>query len=345
MSSIIKILIGTYTEDSSSKGIYLYSFNQENADFIEVGSINSINPSFQYLSEDKKHFYSLNELDNGKQSVISYMINDDNKITKLTEISTDYKGQSGAHPCNLLVFKNYLISSNYTGGSFTLYQINSNTKELIKSCQYFSYSEKSHFHCAILSPDKKYIFISDLGCDIIHRFTITDNDSVPLTEHKIVYEYKNKTQAGPRHMVFSKDGLFLYVLCELDDLLSVFKYKNGDIKHIESLKAYDCDGRGSADIHFSKDGEFLYTSHRLKGDGISIFKVDKKEGKLNKIGFVKTGIHPRNFNISPNGKYLLCGCRDSNVIEIYELNNNDGSLKKIDKEIKIPKPSCIQFIY
>ena len=343
MSEDLKMLIGTYTENSSSKGIYLYSFNQNNSESKEISTILAGNPSFLAISENKTNFYSVNEYNTGKQAVSSFLLHN-NEMTKLKEIPCDFEGKSGADPCNLLLFNDYLISSNYTGGSFTLFEIDSGSKDLTKAIQYFSFSEKSHFHCAVLLPDKKYIFISDLGEDKIHRFTISDNNKTPLINHKIAYEYKNENQAGPRHMIFSQDGKFLYVLCELDDLLSVFSYNDGEINHIQTIKAYDGEGKGSADIHFSKDGKFLYTSHRLKKDGISIFKVNKESGKVKNTGYVETGIHPRNFNITPNGKYLLCACRDSNVIEIYEINNENGNLTKIDKKIEIDKPVCIKFI-
>ena len=344
MSEVLKMLIGTYTENSSSKGIYLYSFDQNNAESKEIATIMAGNPSFLAILENKQNFYSVNEFNTGKQAISSYIVNDNNTISKLNEISCDFNGKSGADPCNILLFNNYALTSNYTGGSFTLFEIDEITKKLKQSIQFFSFSEKSHFHCAILSPDKKYIFISDLGEDKIHRFTISNNKDTPLTNHKISYEYKNQNQAGPRHMIFSQDGKFLYVLCELDDLLSVFSYNDGEITHIETIKAYDGEGKGSADIHFSKDGNFLYTSHRLKKDGISIFKINKENGKFEKKGFIETGIHPRNFNITPNGKYLLCACRDSNVIEIYEINKENGNLIKIDKTIEIVKPVCIKFI-
>ena len=41
MSDEIRILVGTYTEQSSSKGIYLYSFNQNNADSKEISTVMS----------------------------------------------------------------------------------------------------------------------------------------------------------------------------------------------------------------------------------------------------------------------------------------------------------------
>ena len=344
MTEEIKLLIGTYTEESNSKGVYLYSFNEKTGESKELDTEMSGNPSFVLLSEDNQYFYSVNEFNTGKQGVSSYSIKD-NKITKLNELSCDFNGKSGADPCNLLLHKNFLISSNYTGGSFTVFDIDESSKQLKKSIQYFSYSDKSHIHCAILTPDKKYIFFTDLGADKIHRFTISENKETPLIDHKIVYEYKNETQAGPRHMIFSKDGNFFYVICELDDLLSIFNYKDGEINHIETIKAYDGEGKGSADIHFSNDGNFLYTSHRLKKDGISIFKVDKNKGTVQKIGYQETGIHPRNFGITPNGKYLLCACRDSNLIQIYEIDQDKGFLTNIHKDIVIDKPVCVKFLY
>ena len=344
MTEEIKLLIGTYTEESNSKGVYLYSFNEKTGESKELDTEMSGNPSFVLLSEDNQYFYSVNEFNTGKQGVSSYSIKD-NKITKLNELSCDFNGKSGADPCNLLLHKNFLISSNYTGGSFTVFDIDESSKQLKKSIQYFSYSDKSHIHCAILTPDKKYIFFTDLGADKIHRFTISENKETPLIDHKIVYEYKNETQAGPRHMIFSKDGNFFYVICELDDLLSIFNYKDGEINHIETIKAYDGEGKGSADIHFSNDANFLYTSHRLKKDGISIFKVDKNKGTVQKIGYQETGIHPRNFGVTPNGKYLLCACRDSNLIQIYEIDKDKGFLTNIHKDIVIDKPVCVKFLY
>ena len=140
-------------------------------------------------------------------------------MINLNKISCDFEGKSRADPCNLLLYQNYIISSNYTGGSFTLSELDQKDKSLKKSNHYFSNSKKSHIHCAILTQNKKYIFITDLGEAKIQRFKISDNKDMKLVEHSVIYEYKNEAQPGPRHMIFSQDGKFLFVLCELDDLL------------------------------------------------------------------------------------------------------------------------------
>ena len=67
-------------------------------------------------------------------------------------------------------------------------------------------------------------------------------------------------------------------------------------------------------------------------------------GIVEKKGFVKTGLLPNYFNISTNGKFLLCSCRESNTIQVFEIEQKSGDLKYLNKDINIFKPECIQFL-
>ena len=117
----------------------------------------------------------------------------------------------------------------------------------------------------------------------------------------------------------------------------MLSYRKGKLKEVQRIMADEGGGRGSADIHISPDGRFLYTSHRLKKDGIAIFAIDPEKGTLSKIGYQHTGIHPRNFAITPNGKYLLVACRDDNKIQVFERNEATGELIETPEEIEIDK--------
>ena len=123
----------------------------------------------------------------------------------------------------------------------------------------------------------------------------------------------------------------------------MLKYENGRMTEVQRIMADEGDGHGSADIHISPDGRFLYTSHRQKKDGLSIFSIDPQEGTLKKVGYQLTGIHPRNFNITPNGKYLLVACRNDNSIRIYRRNLETGELTDTLLGIGVDQPSCIVF--
>ena len=57
----------------------------------------------------------------------------------------------------------------------------------------------------------------------------------------------------------------------------------------------------------------------------------------------ETGIHPRNFAISPDGRFLLVACRDSNVVQIFARDTKTGLLSDTGKTIEKQKPVCVIF--
>ena len=153
-----------------------------------------------------------------------------------------------------------------------------------------------------------------------------------------------KAGSGPRHLTFAPNGNYAYLINELSGTVIAFEYKDGNLKEIQTIAADTVGAKGSGDIHISPDGKFLYASNRLKADGIAIFRIDSENGKLTKTGYQLTGVHPRNFIITPNGKYLLVACRDSNAIQVYERDADTGLLTDIQKDIKVDKPVYIKFV-
>lgn len=77
---------------------------------------------------------------------------------------------------------------------------------------------------------------------------------------------------GPRHFDFHPDGgRYLYLLGELSGEVIVYDYSFGELTQKQVIAADTTGARGSADIHISPDGRFLYASNRLQADGIAIF--------------------------------------------------------------------------
>ena len=113
----------------------------------------------------------------------------------------------------------------------------------------------------------------------------------------------------------------------------------------QSLKADLTDAGGSADIHLHPSGRFLYTSHRLKNDGISVdaeFNIIRKGGietndegpgiKYNKkdlLGTVKVTACDEEIS---EGKYRKNGFYDTLNVgdEIILVKNKDGDKKDKD---------------
>jgi 6-phosphogluconolactonase (cycloisomerase 2 family) len=195
--------------------------------------------------------------------------------------------------------------------------------------------ESSHIHQLKAVPSAEgYILASDLGADVIRLLKTGKGEGtseVPGTlKLTHIEDIECPAGSGPRHMEFSADGRMLYCIAELSGEVLVYKVsgrKKPAFKLVQHIQADEVNAGGSADIHIHPSGQWLYTSHRLENDGISIFKV-LKDGKLEKIGYAHTGRHPRNFMITPDGKILVVACRDDRSLQVFRIEP-DGTLTQM----------------
>ena len=350
----LMMYIGTYTEGGNSKGIYTYHFNQENGIFELLSSATAANPSFVTLSPDGKHLYAVSEYNDGRQGAYSFDVSEDKvQLSNPVFLPTAPKKvlpRAGADPCHIVSDSKYVITANYTGGDISVFSLDA-AGRLQTEVQHISFVEAlhgsaSHIHCIIPTPEKRYVLVTNLGKNCVYRFRYKARKASKgvkvLSDMKVAYRISDTIQ-GPRHLTFSKDGRFAYLINELGGECVVLSYCKGKLKEVQRIMADEGGGRGSADIHISPDGRFLYTSHRLKKDGIAIFAIDPEKGTLSKIGYQHTGIHPRNFGITPNGKYLLVACRDDNKIQVFERNEATGEMTETAQAIEVDRPTCIVF--
>ena len=350
----LMMYVGTYTEGGNSKGIYTYHFNQENGTFELLSSASAGNPSFVTLSPDGTRLYAVSEYNDGRQGAYSFDVSEDKvQLSNPIFLPTAPKEalpRAGADPCHIVSDGKYVITANYTGGDISVFSLDA-AGRLQAEVQHIAFVEASHgsashIHCIIPTPERRYVLVTNLGKNCVYRFRYKARKASKgvkvLSDMKVAYRISDTIQ-GPRHLTFSKDGHFAYLINELGGECVVLSYRKGKLKEVQRIMADEGGGRGSADIHISPDGRFLYTSHRLKKDGIAIFAIDPEKGTLSKIGYQHTGIHPRNFAITPNGKYLLVACRDDNKIQVFERNEATGELTETAQAIEVDRPTCIVF--
>ena len=338
------LLVGTYT-NGTSKGIYTFRFNQKTGMSVPLDSIELPNPSYLIPSEDGKLVYAASETDDSRASLNTLSLN--RSTGRLQLLNTELT--HGAAPCYVATNGKVVLTANYSGGSMSVFPLQKNgipaaVDTLFEGATTGSDAVRQatpHMHCTIFSPDGKYIFATDFSADRILRYVLPADGIIPRlsTESTLI-----EPGSGPRHLTFSPNGKHAYLITELSGRVIVFHYDNGRLEQIQAIVADAVSARGSADIHLSPDGKYLYASNRLKEDGIAIFSVNPESGTLAKIGYRTTGIHPRNFNITPNGKYLLVACRDSNVIQVYRRDENTGLLTDTRQDIAVDKPVCVQFV-
>lgn len=344
----LQLIVGTYTKNCESNGIYVYDFDAENGELkLKSSSEKIVNPSFLSFSSDKKTVYAVSE--NGAESKIN-AFSFDSKNGKLKFINS--KKAAGNDPCFVINDKKNVIIANYSGGNIAVFGKNKNGSltDLKQMIQHFgkganpNRQEKPHVHQVQFSPDKKFVFANDLGTDKIYMYKYNPKEKTKLLVLKDSILERNGS--GPRHLTFSKDGKFVYLLTELDAMISIYKFENQTLEKVGETNIFKSDfvgDVGAADIHISPDGRFLYASNRGSANQISCFEI-LKNGQLKQIEITGTlGKTPRNFVIDPSGNFLLVANQNSNNIVIFKRDKVSGKLSNTNQSVSLCAPVCLIF--
>lgn len=347
------LLIGTYTS-GKSEGIYVYTFNSNTGNFEYKSRIKSPNPSFLAISPGEKYVYAVYEegKDQGGGSVAAYRFN--KASGELSFINQEPTG--GDHPCYVAVDKTgkWVTAANYTGGSISVLPVKAGggldaVSQLVQhtgSSVVKERQEKAHVHCTFFSADNKFLFTPDLGMDklMIYSFNDKTGKLIPGAQPYV----KTAAGSGPRHITFSPNNQYAYLMQELTGNITAFKYNRGKLTAIQSINAAAKDFKGfmgSADIHISGDGKFLYCSNRGDANTITIFKINAATGKLAVAGYQSTlGLAPRNFSLDPSGNFLLVANQNSDNIVIFKRDKTTGLLTDTGKKIEVGNPVCLKWV-
>ncbi|HEY0272975.1 MAG TPA: lactonase family protein [Chitinophaga sp.] len=344
------LLLGTYT-NGKSKGVYVYKFNTATGDATAISYAETTNPSFIAISPDQKFVYAVNE-DKGPGSVTSFAF--DAKKGRLTEINK--LPSEGESPCYVAVTKNgkFIAVANYSSGTYAVYPVGPDGHigaPVEKRADEGTGPNKdrqgkAHAHATIFSPDDKFLFVDDLGTDKIMLYHF-DDASGKLTPAQPPF-VAVKPGSGPRHLVFDASHKFAYLITEMAGEVIAYAYNNGHFKEIQTISSHPAGYKGqigSADIHISPDGRFLYASNRGDANSIAIFKRDAATGKLALADITSTkGVMPRNFNFDPSGNFLLVAHQASDDVVIFSVNRQTGRLTDTGKRISVGSPVCVQWI-
>ncbi len=351
-SPVFYMLVGTYTSGGST-GIYVYKFDTETVTAEYVSETKALNPTYLAVSTNERYVYSVGE--NNEKEAVVYAFSFDKQAGKLNLLNMQQTNGSG--PCYISTDRigHFVVTANYPGGSVSVLPLatDGSLQPVTKVFEFegtgpdVNRQEKPHLHCVVFSPDQRYLFAADLGTDQLHKFATSNTAPFLVTGNPEAY--KLEPGSGPRHLTFHPNGKFAYLINELSGKVTVFHYANGNlepVQYIASDTSSGVGGKGSADIHVSPDGKFLYASNRANTNSIAIFSINATDGKLTVVGFQPTGRHPRNFIITPNGKYLLVANMNSNNIQVFEIDKKTGLLNEdSSKQItSIDRPVCLKFI-
>lgn len=350
MSESYLFLLGTYT-DTPDQGIHLLEFTPENGGFNLLSSVaDPENPSFVIANKSQNLVFSVEETagpDGGKVS--SFALNE-GVISKINTVSA-----AGDAPCYLSLdpSEKFIVVGNYSEGNFSVIPVaaDGSLKNPVQVVNHQGSStnptrqKQPHVHSVVFHPHDGRMLVADLGTDEVVIYDFDPNEEKPLVEDPR-FRLQVKPGAGPRHMVFDPAGERLYLIHEITAEIGVYHYhQDGTLEHLEtqSLLTKGFTGTvGAAEVRLYEN--FLYASNRGEANEIIGFQITD-QGSLKHIQTISSGGNvPRNFNITPDGKFLLVGNQNSNTLLAFKRDPENGILTSTDHRFEIHKPVYINFL-
>jgi len=347
----VQVYFGTGGREA--KGIYRAAFD------LRSGKLSSAElaaevpaPGFLALHPDGQKLYAVADTPDGP-GVMGYQIGAGGSLTPINYSPTGNGGGAhiAVHPSG-----SFLLTAQYGGGSVALFPLDPEGRlgaatlshhkggsGVVKGRQ-----DAPHPHYCGFSPDGSFALVPDLGMDCIMVYRVSLQDP-SITLQGAVPSVRG---GGPRHMRFSPDGRFIYLLNELS--LSVTTYawdpatgtarQLADVEALsEAVKSKEI-FNSAAEILVHPDGKFLYSSNRGH-DSVTVYSADPATAELEVIQVQPIrGAWPRNINLAPGGSWLLAAGADSDTISVHRVDPATGELTYQPKSIiHVPEPICILF--
>jgi 6-phosphogluconolactonase len=240
-----------------------------------------------------------------------------------------------------------LLTSSYMSGSVTVTPIMEDGSLGINS-QVIRQPVRQGFHWPSVhsvyeTADGRYILSTNVGLDrvFLHR---REGDSWAEV-------FEIEIPGRPRQAAFSRDGKFIYVSTEFSGEVNVLAYDPESpapltlIQRISTTRPGWSGHAETAGIKLSPDGRMLLVANRAQElNNLAIFSADPVTGLLEFCGHAPVhGVFPRDFDFTPDGRYVLAGLQFSDNLEIFQVNH-DRTLTSRGHDFKLPCCSCVKFL-
>ncbi|HET6279481.1 MAG TPA: lactonase family protein [Polyangia bacterium] len=284
-------------------------------------------PTSMGFSPDKKVLYAGDEQHYAPMGrVIAYAIN--HTTGALQEINRE--GTRATITAHTSVHRSgkWLLAANYGSGDVTVFPLRADGG-LGPAMTPVPAGGQAHY--ILFDSTGTFLFVPCLASNYIAMYRFADGVLTPNTPPTV------PVPGGPRHIAFSPDERFAYVLTQLQSTVVVLAHDkpNGRLTVLETVTSAP-NGSISAHIAVHPTGKFVYASNRLD-NSISIFSVDTATGRLTRVGQQRDRIaFPWWFDLDPAGQLLIVPNDPTGTVLVHRIDQNTGTLQPLGMPVSVP---------
>lgn len=313
-----------YIANSVSKNIEVWILSQDGV----MKLIQTVNTDAQVqpmnVIKDKNLLYAGVRSEN---RILVYTIKKNGCLEKKSETSIPGSPNYISFNAN----KKFLFCSSYHTNSMSVIPLN---KDGIPTDPIQIIYDIQGCHAALFNMKYNILFVTALKEDCIYLYHSTKHGILKNTVQKFI---QTQCNAGPRHIIFHPNENFIYTINELNGTIDVWEISIEEnipiVKNIQNISIIDnymnTKKYWSSDIHLTSCGNFLYVSDRIL-NSISLFYINKNNGKLSFIKIYITEIQPRAFCIDSHNQYIIVAGQKSNKFTVYSISSETGHLKRLN---------------
>ena len=362
----VPIYLGTYTGgQDGSKGIYLTYLNMRNGSLSEPQLVAEVsNPAFLAKHPALPRLYAIGELGGGADGSPVHAFAIDTESFALTKLNEQLVPVKGA--CHLGVFPlpgktdsaadlSWVVMVACYGGGATASLPLATDGQLAPYATIIKHKgggptqrQTQAFAHAVYEWEPGIAVVPDLGADKL--FFYRTNPDGTFAPYQPYPDLVLPPGSGPRHVAFAKAARVAFVINELNSTICVVAYppedsQNSTPKIVQTISTLPEGTSGAnnytAEIFLHPNGRFLYTSNR-GDDSIALFHFDARTKRLKLIETTPCGgRHPRSFDISPDGKWLIVAAMQSDLVTTFRIDPDAGCLTPTGHSIPVKQCACV----
>ncbi len=346
----MKFLIGTYTDQSDSAGIYV--IESRHGDRFAVQAQATIwlrNASYLIEHPELPLVYAVSEIAEAPGGAVAVLRQNDQGDYGLWQVVAS----GGLDPCHLSLSPNgrTLLISHYSSGSFALQGIALDggfepSQTIVRHDARHAVAQglgrgrhprqaAAHVHSATFIDDHQFV-VCDLGTDEVLLYTLDAHRSVQASLCKC---WTLPAGSGPRHIAASRERL--YAVAELSNTVFVLSNSpNGQPTIVSSASCLPDKTAGfseAAEIQYDAQAPALWVSNRGQ-DGLVRIPLSG-DTLLPLRAWNGFGAHPRHFHLSD--QMLVVAAKDDNLVRVIRRDAQGLPDLQSVQRLSIPSPVFI----